>query len=324
MKKILMLILSAALLLAACAGEEPTDRNIANPFLGGNVGVVMGLVNGAPPAAVYDGGRQDFAVTVVLDNEGEADIGPGTDNPFARVRLEGFLPGAFGVADQAGLSQDLTRPLLGARKNFDGTILKGQMDRVNFFPLNYQGNLEGNYVQNFLVHFCYDYETTATVPICFKDDIVENIEDAQICTLTGEKLPQNSGGPVHVVSLVQNPLDPYEVMVNFVIEHAGSGDFYGRAADETCDPSIMNTNKYRVEVELSSEDPGLGIDCGSWGGGASGDVTLYQGAPAVVTCTLSGTGSSRIYTDLLTVKMRYRVGDQMVQPVVVQAVGPRG
>ncbi len=318
---IIVFIAITALLVAACGGPQArNDRTVS--FIGGNGGVNIGLINGVPPAAVYDGGRMDFGVGVVLENVGESDLGPTTDNPFARVSLEGFLPAAFGMTP-AQMSQDLDRPLLGAHKNFDGSILPGQMHNLVFSPLNYRERLQGNRVYTFLIKFCYDYESIATVPICFKNSMIENVQDAQICTLTGEKYPQNSGAPLHVTSVVQNPLAPYKVMVNFVIEHAGTGEFYGRTAGETCDPTITNSNKYRVDVAVSSEDPGLNIQCSTLGGDAAGTITMFQGAPQTVTCTLTGdaASASRIYTDLLTVNLQYRYGESIAQPIVINAVG---
>jgi len=321
--RLLIPVLAVLLLVAACT---PTVKkpDITTSFIGGNAGVNLGLVDGVPPAAVYDGKRMDFSIAAALQNVGEADVGPGTDNPFARVTLEGFLPAAFGLTP-AQMYKDLDQPLLGSHKLLDGSILPGQLNRVIFEQLNYQERLEGNRVYTFLINFCYDYENLATVPICFKDDVLESVQDALICTLTGEKVPQNSGGPLHATSLVQNPLAPYKVMVNFIVEHVGTGDFYGRTADETCDPSVQNTNKYKVDVKVSSESPTTQISCSQLGGDAQGTITLFQDAPMTVTCTLTGDPNiaTRIYTELLTIDLKYRYGEAVAQPIVIQAVGNR-
>lgn len=148
------------------------------------------------------------------------------------------------------------------------------------------------------------------------------MQDAQVCTLTGEKHPQNSGAPIQVTSLVENPLGPYKVMINFIIEHVGTGNFYGRTADETCDPSVTNMNKYKINVGVSSQDPTMDIKCSSLGGTANGTITLYNGAPMTVTCTLTATPGqqTRIYTEPITVDLMYRYEDALMQSVVIQAV----
>jgi len=324
MKTTLFIALAALLLLAACGSGGPQVNN-AVPFIGGNVGLDVALVEGMPPAAIYDNNKMTFGVGIALHNVGEADIGPETNNDYVQVSLGGIRPGAFGL-EPAELSQGIEEPLLGSHKNFDGTILPGQIRPVIFEDLNYQERLQGNTLQNFIVKACYDYETFATAPICFKDDILESAQDAQICTLTGEKQPQNSGGPLHVTSLVQNPLSAHKVMVNFIVEHTGTGQFYGRrngADPETCDESVTNMNKYRVDVNVSSQDSGMQIHCSTLGGGASGTITLFSGAPMTVTCTLTGAAdqNTRIYTEPLVINLRYRYGESIMQSVLIQAVG---
>ncbi|MBR9693029.1 hypothetical protein GOV07_03820 [Candidatus Woesearchaeota archaeon] len=334
MKRILALVVLLTFIVA-CADAQPQQQPLGIPFIGGTDGLEMGLVEGMPPAAVYDGDRMAFGIGVAIENVGESDVGLDTENPYLGVSLEGFVPSVFGIDAVDDLNIMYDGVLLGARKNFDGTILPGQLTRVVFDGLSYQGLAQGNYIQNFLVNLCYDYQGRATVPICFKDDIIENVIDTQICTLTGEKGPQNSGAPIAITSLVQNPMNPHQVMVNFIIEHVGTGDFYGRDpdgdtwtglyTDETCDSSITNINKYRVEVQLLPP-PGSNmlIECSSFDDTNTGVVILYQGAPMTVTCTLTGDGvetGARIYTDMLTIMTRYRYGESIIQPVVVQAVG---
>jgi hypothetical protein len=323
MKRTLSVALIILLLFVASCGTNNNQPSLTVPFVGGNAGLNVGLMNGLPPANVYDNQKMAFGVGIALNNVGEADIGPDTDNPYVNVFLEGFSPRAFGL-ETSQMSKSLDQQLLGAHKNFDGTILPGMITSVVFEPLMYQDKLQGNIVQSIVADVCYDYENWATAPICFKDSIIERAQD--ICTLTGEKFPQNSGGPIHVTSLVENPLSANRVMINFVLEHVGTGDFYGRqnqaGAEETCNPLVTNLNKYRVEVSVDSEDPTMDIKCTTLGGDNTGLVTLYSGAPTTVTCTITSTASgTRIFTDPITINTKYRYGEAIVQPVVVQAVG---
>ncbi len=339
MKRFLIPVLIITLfLIVGCNGNAPQQPQAGVPFIGGNTGIDMGLIEGMPPAQVYDGDRMDFAIGLTLENKGEADVGLGTENPFLRAEISGFPPAIFGIT-AADTVRDYDRVLLGAKKNFDGSILPGGMDRITFDGLRYQSTLQGDFIQNFGINICYDYETFATVPLCFKDDVIENVEDAQICTLTGEKQPQNSGAPIHVTSVVQTPLGPNKIMVNMVLEHVGTGDFYGRGhgdepwsggavgEEETCDPSVTNTNKYRVEVELSpNQGSAMTIDCSGFDDSHPdhGMVTLFGGAPTTLTCTLTDQGSpNRPYVDLLNIKLKYRYGDSIQQPVVIKAIGSR-
>jgi len=141
-----------------------------------------------------------------------------------------------------------------------------------------------------------------------------------------------------VTSVVQTPLGPNKIMINMILEHVGTGDFYGRGpgdapwsspADETetCDPSVTNTNKYRVELDLEpNTGSAMTIDCSGFDDShaSHGMVTLFGGAPTTVTCTLTNQGpSNRPYVDLLNIKLKYRYGDSIMQPVVIKAIGSR-
>jgi hypothetical protein len=323
MKSVLIVFVAALLLLAGCTGEGGNTNDIINPFIGGNVAVNLYLQNGAPPPTVYDGGKFPFGVNIVMENVGEADIGPGTENPYVTARLEGILPSAFGVTD-ADLEMDLQERVNGAHKNFDGTILGGMPANFNFPTLNYQGKLQGNDLYTIRGTICYDYSNTATTQLCMKDDIVENVQDSTLCTLTGEKVVHNSGGPIHVTNVIQNPLGPNRIQVVFKVAHVNqpNGEFYGRSDDEDCNPSVRNTNKYRLGLNVSVTDPDATVTCYRLQNSNDGDLILYGGSPADISCTIEHTGGStqRVYTDVMTIRTFYRYGQFIEQPIVIQSV----
>ncbi len=315
----LALLTALALLLTACGGNTQ-GLNMADPFIGGNIAINTYFQNGVPPPTVYDGGKFPFGVGIVIENVGEADIGPGTDNPYATMRIEGINPTNFGVTE-AALHQVLSETINGAQKNFDGTIIPGMIANFVFENLNYQGRLQGNDLFTIRGTMCYDYENFATMQVCFKDDIIENVQDSTLCTLTGERLVANSGGPIHVANAIQNPLARNKVQVNFVLEHVGPGEFYGRGATEDCNPSVRNANKYKVDVEVETQDPGASVVCARLGNSNRGTITLYGGSPQTLTCSITGgSPSSRVYTDTLLIRTRYRYGQFLEQPIIVQAV----
>jgi len=317
---ILIASIVALLFLAGC-GTTQKQNDITKTYIGGNVAINLYLLNGAPPPQVYVGGKFPFSVIVVMENVGESDIGPGTDNPYVTARIEGILPANFGLTD-ADLTHTLEERVNGAHKNFDGTILGGMPANFVFQPLNFQGHLQGNQLITLRGTVCYDYTNWATVQYCMKNDIVENVQDSTICTLTGEKLVADSGGPIHVTHVVQNPLAANKIQLTFQVEHVGPGEFYGRTDTEDCNPSIRNTNKYNVDVAVSAQDPASTINCYRLGNGASGKITMYNGAPQSITCTIEhpGGSASRVYTDTLNIKTQYRYGQFIEQPVIVQAV----
>lgn len=324
---VFLVAITAIFLTTSCSTEPNEGPNLAQPYIGGTVGLSTYLIEGMPPPMIHDAGTFPFGVGVAIENQGEADVGPGTDNPFVLVRLEGINPEQFGATDN-DIRQVLASPLRGARRNFDGTIFPGEITTVSFEPLTYAPDIHGNTQFTIRADVCYDYETYATATICIKDDVLENIQDTSICSLTGEKFPQNSGGPLQITSVMENPMAENKIQVNFVIEHVGIGEFFGRpqGADdfsEICDFSVRNFNKYYVDVEVEPlSDSGMTVSCSRFGGSNSGRVKLYQGAPTTISCTIERTRPSvgRIFQDLLNIRLRYRYGQFIETPIIVQDV----
>jgi hypothetical protein len=318
MAKFAYLILGM-LILAGCTGGGQQNA-ITDPFIGGNVAMNLYLQDGAPPPTIYDGGKTPFAVNLVVENDGEADVGPTSENPYVSARLEGILPSNFGVTD-AQLQQTLQERVTGAHKNFDGTIIGGMPANFVFSDLNFKGKLQGNQQITLRGTICYDYSNIATSQLCFKNDILENAQDSTICTLTGPKIVHNSGGPIHIENVIQNPLAANKIQVNFQVAHVGNGEFYGRRSDETCNPSVRNTNKYRVDVHVTTEDTAASVKCYRFQNGPSGSIVLYSGTPQTVTCVIERPStSSRVYTSGITIQTKYRYGQFIEQPIVVQSV----
>jgi hypothetical protein len=319
------LVAITALLFVTSCTDSTQQKNQQLMFVGGTIGLNAYLMDGMPPEMTYDGGNSPFAFGVAIENKGETDVGPGTDNPFLMVRLEGVNPEQFGMTD-ADMRKMVDVPLAGAQRNFDGTIFPGEMTVVTFEPLNYMPDIHGNVQFTIRADICYDYETIGSAQICIKDDVLESVEDTSLCLVRGEKVVQNSGGPLQVTHVTENPMAQNKIQVNFVIEHVGIGEFFGRPADgseEICDFSIRNFNKFYVDVEVEQLiDSGLTVSCARFGGGRTGRLKLYQGAPTTISCTIERTrpSSGRVFQDLLNIRLRYRYGQFIETPIIVQDV----
>lgn len=306
------------LVLTACTSTTNDKNTATDPFIGGNSAITLFLQNGAPPPTIYDGGKAPFGVNIVLQNIGEADIGPGTDNPYVTAHLEGILPENFGITD-ADLHLVLNERINGAHKNFDGTILGGQVTNLIFDQLNYQGKLEGDGTVTLRGVVCYDYSNMATAQLCMKSEMLENVQDSTICTLTGERVVSNSGGPIHITHMTQNPLGNNKIMLTFDVEHVGPGEFYGRSSTEDCDPSVRNMDKYIVDLNVSVQDPESKVTCYRLNNGYSGNITMYSGTPQTMSCTIERlqNTTARVYTLPITIRTYYRYSQFIEQPLQI-------
>jgi hypothetical protein len=326
---IILLIVFSAFLISACDNSVKDPRaDLTKAFIGGSEGLTPAILEGMPPGLIHDDNSFPFGVGVSIENTGETDVGPGTNNPFVMVRLEGISPDQFSTTDDE-IRKVLDVPLRGAERHFDGTIFPGEITTAIFEPLIFYPNIRGNTERTIRAVLCYDYETLSTTSICIKDDVLENIQDETLCSLQGEKLPQNSGAPLQVTSVVQNPMAENKIQVSFVIEHVGIGEFFGRPTSgqqdtsEICDFSVRNLNKYNVDVIVEPlSDSGMVISCSRFNGGSSGRIKLYQGAPTTVRCTIERTRASagRVFEDLLNVKLLYRYGQFIETPIIIQDV----
>lgn len=228
MKYALPALLALSLLVASC-GPGNQQTSISDPFIGGDMGLQISFMQGAPPSEIFDGGQYPFSVNVLVENLGEADVGPDSvlgatgDNTFALVSLIGFNPAQFNFpeTDKTFVQEDIN--VIGARRNFDGTIIPGDTNIVQFEGFNYLPDEQGNSEIRIRANICYDYRTRSSTRVCIKDNILENIQDNSICVLTGPKDVKNSGSPVHVTKVNQNPLGRDKIQVTFTIENVGLG-----------------------------------------------------------------------------------------------------
>ena len=329
---LLILVISLGLILQpACrrAGPPPIEEQIGG-FVGGMTGLDIHLMDGAPPAVIQGGSLTPFSFIVALENVGEADVGPGTDNPLVMIRLEGIMYNNFGLTD-ATAAKALDTRLASAKRNFDDTILPGEINYIAFENLIYEPRIYDSLALTIRATACYDYESYATTKFCMKRDVLESWEDASICTLSGFKPVANSGSPIHVTSFEERAVKTDTIQLNMVIEHVGTGLFFYRndyQGDlfDVCVIDEIYPHIYKLEVFVEPIDPNayevecMRLDESLPGGGAYGTIRMPRGAPITMSCFLKRTSpmSTRIYEDLLNIRLRYRYGDFIETPILIQ------
>ena len=329
MKKVIIVFLALLVtFLAACTGTNNTTGPDYNPYIGGSEGIRMEFIEGQPPqeeGAILDNGQSTFAVGVQLTNVGEYDIG---QDDFLELELRGILPEQFGLS-YTDLKKTLDAPLPGAKKNLDGSILPGQFLPITFEGLSYLPDARGDIPKTFQVDLCYDYKTYSSTVICIADDVTNaltDVKDKKICAINGVKEVKTSSGPVQVTDLKQLPQGGSKITVIFTIAHVGSGNIYLVDSPAGCDENIRNTDRNKVKVYVSL--PGTStadVQCQGFsqsGDYAVGEVTLWEGNPRTVTCTIEGnSGNNLIYEDLLNVELEYMYGQSSSITALIKDIG---
>ncbi len=311
-------------LLSACTSKGPAI-DTTTPFIGGANGLLASFIEGAPPEYIFDNGDYPFGISVKLENVGEDAI----EVTDAFVEIEGINPIDFGKASQADLKINTPNRLEAARKNFDGTVLPGGQTVVEFGELRYLPDLHGNTVVKVRANACYNYRTQTSTKICIKGDLLRDVEGGDICKVAEEKQPQNSGGPIHITKLREAPIGTDKIQVTFEVAHVGDpNDAFFNVESPECDTSITNPDKNMVFINIVSDVNGRVAKCDGMqeasSDGSSGFITLFQGAPRVVTCTIDVSGIQSTFEDLLEVDLEYKYLQSIEKEILVRDVSASG
>lgn len=315
-----VLIVVVAVLLAACSGGGKDKPNADSPYVGGDRGLSMSFVTGAPPPEVYDNNQFPFDIAVKLSNDGEADVRP----EDGYVQIIGINPADFGTT-QENLKKPIPAYLKRSRKNFEGSVLLGDIAIAEFPQLKYIPNVVGNFNGPIIrANACYNYATRASSKICVKPDLLSNIDNQEICALSGNKIVSNSGGPIHITSVNQNPLGSSKIQVQFVIEHTGGANERFFKPDTDCLDRPTNPDRDVVFVEVLSDVAGATAQCSGFNGasaaGNSGFVKLFDGAPRTIICSYDIANVNSEFEELLEIGVRYRYYQYIETPVLVRDV----
>lgn len=324
-----VIILFLILLLAGCRPNGSWSNEIGG-FVGGTTGMQMSILEDAPPRSVLDAGTNPFSVVINLQNLGETDIGPGTDNPLLMARITGIDYTNFGLTQDQAIKA-INERLDSTKRNYDGTVIPGASTYVTFDDLAYQPDVSTELSFVIRAEICYDYESYATTTFCMKSNLFNSWDDNSICTVRESKPVGNSASPLHVTRVEEAPVSNDKIQINFYIEHVGSGAFFQRSSysslSDVCLFSEANPDINKVEVFVEPvQDNSYSLDCPRLstslpGGGASGVVTLYRGAPLGITCFLSRVDPTTVqaYKDIINIRMRYRYGEYFEIPIRIQS-----
>lgn len=322
MKNIVFIVMIAVVLLfAGCTdGGENVGNDATKPYVGGDKGLEMEFITGAPPDEVFDNNQYPFSVSVKLENLGEEDIERGD----GFLEVEGINPSEFGVSE-SDLRKDVPE-IRGVRKNNDGSIVKGQSEVITFDGLKFQQDIAGNFnIDTFRVRACYDYKTRSTSQICIKEENVDGMKNDEICKINGQKTVVNSGGPLQIKSLAETSRGKNGIQIAFDVGEVGpSGSKWFAQGNQDCDSRIDNPDLYKVEVEVKPIINGqyrASCSGGTFNGGDKGEITLYGGEPRKVICSFNLGNQESNFKTKVDIDLRYRYLQNIDKSLLVKDYG---
>ena len=275
-----ILIISLIIFLTSCNGGE-TPITKFNPYQGSD-GVVMELLDNAPPDQIYE--EDSFNVVVKLHNKGAYDIS--RDNGewvYFRIVYDPFY---FDMYENynSQYATDLT-----AKDLFDHY---GQFITKEF--LLQSKKIEGqreNPTSKMLFNLCYPYQTLVTEDVCIdRDPFNLDVRDKP-CTSRDITLT-DQGAPIAVKKIeprMPTKIDNDQVWVkpNFQItlKNVGGGNVIRRTnelLDKQC--IVKDTDQqYWGSINVTAKLGNFDLDC-------SPEYATFYDGEALVNCQLPGDG----------------------------------
>ncbi|MDD5178358.1 MAG: lipoprotein [Candidatus Nanoarchaeia archaeon] len=270
------LILFVVLFLAGCSSTNETST--AGRFIGGTTGLEIEFIEGEPPLTVGDKGEDEFDIGVLAKNIGESDIESGK----LIVTLQGIEGNAFSLAS---LSQKSTSKLEKRTKINDKITEPDQTD-VRFKNAKYKYDLDSDFPQVLRADVCYEYQTKAVADLCLKKKPNDQIDEDQCELNNADVTVENSGAPVHIISMGQVPRSS-SIKLTFDIMVQGTGLVYAPGAfSSECGMNEDAENQIKVSLKGVGDIP---ISCSRLNEGNEGTVELISGT-RTISCDINTAG----------------------------------
>ncbi len=316
---IAVIVIIVMFLLVGC--EQKTVEEKKAYYVGGNQGIQMKFVDGAPPDYVFDNGQSPFAIGVKLENKGEDVV----EQDEIKLTIQGIDANKFGVSPSDLRDATITEPeLLGVSKTVTGDILKGGETEIYFSDLNYLEDEPGTFTRNIRASICYNYQTESIIELCIKSRLYE--EEEAICSISGPKESFNSGAPIHITSVTENPLGEGKIQFSFKVEHVGSGKIFS-INDDQCEDIKTNIERNKVYIEIGQIN-GRFPTCNGLEGSLTGHsgfiriggLTSAEPATRTISCTLDVSDVEGVFVDNLDILLDYNYLDYIEKELEIRDV----
>lgn len=300
-------ILAIIVMFAGCTPSDEGSSESTKMFAGGTEGLVLGFLEGSPPPEIFDQGQYPFDIEVKVENAGEWDV-PANE---VMVSISGIDPAEFGLTEYEKMPDE---DLPGVELDSQGNEIPGHITYVSFSPLEYSGSVTGRVTFPVRADVCYTYGTTAQAKLCMKADMLDY--DDSVCNVNEVKAVENSGSPIHVVSMSQEPMGADKLAFTFKIQARGVGAI--SRFGSSCSNELGFEDEVWVEVDTgNSELSCAGLKEGN--GATTGYVKLNNGY-RVVTCK-QPVSTTVDFEKLATIRLKFDYKEHIDTTLMVKHSG---
>jgi len=287
-QKIITIVL--LVLIAGCT-TGITQNNIPNDFHTGTQGIVLNIVQNAPPSKIYKGDH--LTVSVELFNKGAY---PASGNFQGKLEISGFDTSAINGAWDNGneMPADLRgKSMYDPAGGYD--IMSYDADSVSV-PFN-----ADSYPADLIVHSCYRYETQASPLVCIDPQPYEAVSEAKVCQVGDISLSGGQGAPI-AVTKIEEEVGADTIYFRIYIKNVGDGTVINPLSYNNCpfDLKYEDLNKVTVNIRTSFD---TGPRC-TPAGTSSDPVNLIDGQ-GVIFCSFRKPNSVSAYQTPLSIDVDY-------------------
>lgn len=299
--KIVFLVFVAALLFVSGCQEEVIVEG--GPFVGGNSGISLSFVEGAPISEFSV--TESVPIQIMLKNNGEYNL----PAESAEIALYGLKMSDYGLSADYGI---VPGSLLGIKKDF---IEEGAELLVDAGTMKYSGSVPTSYGFNLKAKVCYPYKTEARIEACALSRSIISSGGEEVCDILGEKHSGTrvSSSPIQITSFTEVLSGTNEVLFKIEVANLGSGDVF-QDTSECSELATAALEKNKIHYRIEQSD----VVCTSFDGIESneGYLRLNNGRKTLI-CKMPVENTGAGYTREIAIYLDFKYVESISKDLMI-------
>jgi hypothetical protein len=300
MKIVFLIFMTALLFISGCQEEIVIE---GGPFVGGNSGISLSFVEGAPISEFSV--TESVPIQVILKNNGEYDL----PAESVEVALYGLRMSDYGLNADYSI---VNGGLLGIKKDF---IEEGSELLVEAGILKYSGSVSTSSDFNLKAKVCYPYKTEARIEACALSRSIISSGGEEVCDVLGEKYSKTrvSSSPIQITSFTEGLIGTNDVLFKIEVSNLGNGDVY-QDTSECSELATATLEKNKIHYKIEQSD----VVCTSFDGIESneGYLRLTDGRKTLI-CKMPVENTGAGYTREIAIYLDFKYVESISKDLTI-------